>query len=421
MLAPASVPSTRNALWSGALVFACVFVATLPFHHLLAVRSASLGLAALLTFVAGGWREMSKLPLVAGWAMWMIFAGISVYFAGMRLVSLSEYRYEVLYTFGAWATWYTLSRRNDGARWMGRVLMVATAVALIIGIAQYAPGQPWFDLGTFGDVGTVSTFLVMVLPVFLLFAFRSKPHSAARVGALVMAAGCLVAGFLTLNRMFALAAAAEITIFALFSMRYWDSRFRAASMLAVGAIVATLAMIQVLTASESRIALATPGTGVWEFTSGDPRGELWHFAVRQIAEHPWIGAGLGKLSSRHDFITQFGDPMLLHSHNMFLNRALETGLPGLLAFLLLLGQVALAFRRVARSADPSIAAIGAAGLALVVGVVVKNLTDDFMVKQSALLFWSLVGAGLGAAAAREEAMRAALSTTRSASPARAIY
>jgi len=102
--------------------------------------------------------------------------------------------------------------------------------------------------------------------------------------------------------------------------------------------------------------------------------------------------------------------MLMHAHNMFLNRALETGLPGVAGFVLLLGSVAIAFRRVARSANPGTAAIGAAGLALVAGVVIKNLTDDFFVRQNALLFWSLVGAGLGAAAAREEAMRAVKST-----------
>ena len=102
--------------------------------------------------------------------------------------------------------------------------------------------------------------------------------------------------------------------------------------------------------------------------------------------------------------------MLMHAHNTFLNRALETGLPGLAAFILLLASVAVAFRRVARSADPGTAAIGAAGIALVAGVVLKNLTDDFFVRQNALLFWSLVGAGLGAAAAREEAIRAAPST-----------
>ena len=73
--------------------------------------------------------------------------------------------------------------------------------------------------------------------------------------------------------------------------------------------------------------------------------------------------------------------------------------------------MAVAFRRVARSTDPGIAAIGAAGLALVAGVVVKNLTDDFFVRQNALLFWSLVGAGLGAAAARQQARCSAARAT----------
>jgi len=377
----------------------------------MALRSLALGLAALFTFVAGGWREMSRLPLISGWAAWMIFALISVPFAYNQRVALSEYRYEALYTFGTWATCYTLARRNDGARWLGRVLVAATLVALALGIALFAPGQPFFDLGRYGDVGTVSTFLVTVLPLFLLLALRSKPHSAQRLAALAIAVGCLGAGFLTLNRMFWLAAAAEIMIFALFSMRYWNTRFRPALMFAVGAIVAVLALLQVFTASESRIALAAPGTGVWEFLTGDPRADLWRFATSQIALHPWIGAGLGKWSSREAFIAHFNDPLLMHAHNTFLNRTLETGLPGLAAFLLLLGSVAVAFRRVARSSDPGTAAIGAAGVALVAGVVIKNLTDDFFVRQNALLFWSLVGSGLGAAAARQEAMRTASPAT----------
>jgi len=417
MPVPALAPSVPSRLWFLALACACLFVATLPFHHLMALRSLALGLAALFTFVAGGWREMPRLPLIAGWAAWMIFAGISVAFAYQQRVALSEYRYEVLYTFGAWATCYTLARHNDGARWLGRVLVGATLAALALGIALFAPGQPWFDLGRYGDVGAVSTFLVTVLPLFLLLALRSKPHSAARLGALAIAAGCIAAGFLTLNRTFWLAAAAELTIFALFSMRYWKPWVRAASMLAVGAVLLALALIVVFTTSEARIALSAPGTDVWEFLTGDPRGDLWRFATSQIALHPWIGAGLGKWSSRETFIAYFNDPLLMHAHNMFLNRTLETGLPGLAAFVLLLASVAVAFRRVARSADPGTAAIGAAGLALVAGVVMKNLTDDFFVRQNALLFWSLVGAGLGSAAAREEAIRVA-APTQSALPAR---
>lgn len=173
-------------------------------------------------------------------------------------------------------------------------------------------------------------------------------------------------------------------------------------MLGVGLLVAALAALQVLTASESKIALAAPGSGVWEFLAGDPRGDLWRFAAARIAEHPWLGVGLGKWTSSAAFVAHFDDPMLAHAHNTFLNRALETGLPGLAAFAFLLGSVAVAFGRIARSRDAGTAAIGAAGVALVAGVVVKNLTDDFLVRQGALLFWALVGAGLGAAAAREE-------------------
>jgi len=388
-----------------ALAFACLFVATLPFHHLHSLRSLLLGFAALAVFAAGGWRELLLLPAKTGWWAWIIVAAASVRLAHEPIAALSEFRYEILYTFGAWATWYALARRRDGARWLGRVLIAATLIALVLGVAVFLPGRPWFDLGRYGDVGSVSTFLITVLPVFLLFALRSKPHSATRIGALAIALGCLGAGFLTLNRTFWLAAAAEITIFALFSMRYWNSRFRTASMLAVGALVAALAVVEIFTASESRIALAAPGTDVWEFLSGDPRGDLWRFAAERIAEHPWVGAGLGKWSSRDAFVAHFNDPLFMHAHNAFLNRALETGLPGLLALLLLLGQVALAFRRVARSADPATAAIGAAGLALIAGVIIKNLTDDFFVRQNALLFWSLAGAGLGAAAVREETAR----------------
>src|SRR5512144_1887140 len=224
MLDPA--PAYYRRGMSAALVCACVFVATLPFHHLHSFRSTALGLAALLVFVSGGWQELILLPLKAGWWAWIVAAAISVAFARYPLVALSEYRYEVLYTFGAWATCYTLALRHDGARWLARALIASTLVALVLGIALFAPDQAWFDLGPFGDVGTVSTFLAMVLPLFFLFALRSRPHSPERVGALIVAAACIAAGTLTLNRMFWLAASAEVTIFALFSMRHWRSRYR---------------------------------------------------------------------------------------------------------------------------------------------------------------------------------------------------
>ena len=237
-----------------------------------------------------------------------------------------------------------------------------------------------------------------MLPVLLLLALLSPRHSALRVGAFTLATGCLAAGFLTLNRIFWFAAATEIIVFSLLTMRNWKSRQRRAVMVGGVALVAGLALTQVLLASQSRIALSAPGTDLVEFLVDDPRGDLWRFALGQIAEHPWIGAGIGKWTMRGEFGTQFHDPLRMHAHNVFLNRALETGLAGPCHLPVASCIARVAFWRLAWSDDGRNAALGAAGLALVAGVIVKNLTDDFLVRQNALLFWSLAGAALGAAA-----------------------
>ncbi len=401
MPAPDPRPAIAARVNALALALACICAATLAFNHTIALRLYAMGAAAALTFVAGGWRELRTLPLRNAWIVWAAVAAISVAFANDRH-ALHEYSHEVLYAFAAFATWYLLARRADGARWLAYTLMGVLVAALVLGALRYARFRRWFDLGEYGDVGSFSTFLVTTLPLLLFLALRSRAHSAERIGALTLIVGCLVAGFLTLNRMFWFAAAAEIMIFALSSMRYWQTPRRGLWMGGVIAVVAALAITEVLLVSESRIALAAPGTGVWEFVVEDPRGDLWRFAVHQIADHPLLGAGIGKWSSRALFDAQFHDSMLLHAHNLFLNRALETGLPGLAAFVALLVSVAIAFGRMARSGDTGTAAIGAAGLAVVVGVVLKNLTDDFFIRQNAMLFWSLTGAALGAGAARQD-------------------
>ncbi len=398
--ARAGTPAFVTRLDALALGLACVTAASLAFHHTIALRLYAMGAAAVLVFITGGWRELARLPLRNAWLLWAAVAAISVVFAQDRHRAVGEYTQEIVYGFAAFATWYALARRADGARWLARTVAAAAAAVLVLGAVRYHREGPWFDLGEYGDVGTLSTFLVTVLPVLLFLALRARRRSAERALAIALIVGALVGGFLTLNRMFWFAAAAEIAIFALLSLRHWQVRRRGLWMGGVLVVVAALALMQVLLASESRIALFAPGMRVWDFVADDPRGELWPFAFQQIGAHPWLGAGIGKWSSRAVFDARFHDSMLLHAHNVFLNRALETGLPGLAAFVILLASAALAFLRLARSEDPATSAIGAAGLALVAGVVLKNLTDDFFVRQSAMLFWSLTGAALGAASRR---------------------
>jgi len=50
--------------------------------------------------------------------------------------------------------------------------------------------------------------------------------------------------------------------------------------------------------------------------------------------------------------------------------------------------------------EPALAPLGMLGLALLAGFVVKNLTDDFLHRHNALVFWSLNAMLLGFARAR---------------------
>lgn len=66
---------------------------------------------------------------------------------------------------------------------------------------------------------------------------------------------------------------------------------------------------------------------------------LWKTAIAQIIQHPITGIGIGV------FAEHIGPQVMgrvgLHAHNIFLNIGAETGIPGLLMFLGLLGQIML--------------------------------------------------------------------------------
>jgi O-antigen ligase len=383
-----------------------VYVATVPFQHVFLLRLLALSGAVIFCWAQSGLRLPWSLPLLIPWAVWAAVAAVSVAYAGTPAQAWSNYQHEILFAFVAYATWYELAQRRIAIRWLAITLAATVAIVLVSGfIGIFAGGAP-LTLGGYSDVGTISTFLVTAFPVLLALTLRAAPHSPERVAAAMLVVACLAAGAWTQNRMFAFATGVEIIVFALFSMRTWRTPRPGVWMLGIVALVGGLAIASLFVTSQSRIAIYAPGTEVVDFLAEDPRLDLFRFAVTQIAAHPWIGAGLGKWSSQQAFFNEFHDAFRMHAHNVFLNRALETGLPGLAAFAALLGGVAYAFWKQSLGGVRRNAALGVAGLALVAGVVTKNLTDDFFLRQNAVLFWSLAGAVLGAAARHSAAITA---------------
>ena len=134
----------------------------------------------------------------------------------------------------------------------------------------------------------------------------------------------------------------------------------------------------------------------------DLRPRIWAAAVDAAREAPWLGHGFGREIVAAKFIPLTprvaNHPEMRHAHNVFLDVVLETGLVGLAIFVALMLALAREYRGYLRRAD--LAPLGVLGLALLAGFLVKNLTDDFMHRHNALVFWALNGMLLGLASRR---------------------
>ncbi len=127
----------------------------------------------------------------------------------------------------------------------------------------------------------------------------------------------------------------------------------------------------------------------------DPRWGLWKFSLEKIVENPLLGGGIGrgvfdKLYS--EYMPE--DVLLWHAHNMILNKGIQMGIPGMIVFLVL--WVALAIEMLKHCRRPAATRyLAMAGFAAVVAVFTKNMTDDFFVRNVALLFWLTMGLLIG--------------------------
>jgi O-antigen ligase len=131
----------------------------------------------------------------------------------------------------------------------------------------------------------------------------------------------------------------------------------------------------------------------------DPRLALWPKVAEFVEAQPLTGYGFGRglLGGALQEELHQVDQYLWHAHNIFLEVLIQLGVPGAVLLLLLLGAIVREGWRAARDLDEAGAACGIALLAIVAGMLVRNMTDTLLVRQNALLFWGAVGLLLGTA------------------------
>jgi O-antigen ligase len=165
------------------------------------------------------------------------------------------------------------------------------------------------------------------------------------------------------------------------------------------------------------IVLGLVGGGVYASeryrTGGDPRSPMamgndsrprvWKRVGEEILAHPLIGAGFGRavLSKAYPALLSAEEGAVYwHPHNLVLTYGIGAGVPGMVAVLALFASLAWRFWRLAGRGERRARLAGLTGTAMVAGVLARNMTNDFFVRDGALLFWALAGMLFGYALRR---------------------
>jgi O-antigen ligase len=376
------------ATWCAAL-----FLAATLFSHTVALRLTLLAAGALLSAIAL-LRERNRLsmlpPIWLAFLLWAAWSAASLGWSVEPERSEKEIRNEVIYTGLALWTCYVAAQARHAARILLPVLAGAATLLCALALYHFRPGFESYATGLHGGPGNLSSALITLLPCIVAaawYGWRTGSRGVAAIAAAV-AVMALVAAYTTLNRTIWIAFAAELLIFS--GLVAWRLRVRhhrrarkAVIALAIG-LVAASAFATLSTQVERK---AIGGVEM----SDDPRLALWPEVIHYIKERPLTGYGFGRGLLRQPLGEEFKNGLLWHAHNLFLDTTLQLGVPGLLLLGLLLAATLQGGWRLAREPNELAAACGMALLAVLAGMVIRNLTDTLLVRQNALLFWGVVG------------------------------
>ncbi len=369
----------------------------LPIAHTTALRMLSL----VLTAMAAAWfwrgKNVARPPLLLPFAICFLVALASVPGADDPGFSLDEIKKELGYGLIVFLAYYSLSRtRRDVAAWM----MVILCNVLWLGVYTLWQG---LDAGTLafdgwhGGVLNYSVFVATVFPLLLAALLNPAVLGYWKGVVLLLIPLALFTAYLTENRIFWIAIAASTLMTGMLSLRLRIAPAARSAIVAGTIVILAVSAFAFANTAKQRI---SSGTGVSE-TLGttaetDPRNKIWTYSVQRIRERPWMGTGFGRMAQAKQFAEHFNnEPLWVHAHNMFLDYGIQMGVPGILAFVFLFACVIREFLRLYRSSDLTVALTGIAGMAIVAAVILKSATDDQFIRHNALLFWALVGMGLG--------------------------
>lgn len=402
------MPTKENVFWAALAVY--LFV--LPIANTIALRYlAFIVLIAVTAAVLFESRKLPVLPFARYWMAYFMVALVSVYFAVDPSLSLGELKVEVVYSIIILAVGMTWGARMSGFE---PIAMLLAAINLVLTLAAFSVAS--LDM-PFGEIRRIHPLPAagmdanwLLIALFLNVWLANQFWHSGRRGLALLLFGLVAldvwAMMATHNRQNMVALSAGIAAAGLLLLHKNFSWRRALLIVSVLSLLAGLLAAQMLrhdiadispptSASSIAPTLNHVGNFVNTATVSDVRWGLWKFSLEKIAEHPWIGGGIGREvfdKLYPEYLPE--NTQLWHAHNMILNKGIQMGIPGMVAFIALWAALASELIRHSQTSAPS-RHLATAGFAAVVAIFVKNQTDDFFVRNVVMSFWLMAGLLIG--------------------------
>jgi len=399
-----AVPVVTDQKW-GALGQALValpfviFLFILPFPGTVALRL--LCLAAAFTIAVFSWRRFSTPALPCRWpiVLWAGVVLVSMLYAVDPEYSLGEIKNEVGYALMAFVAFFawTRSRAQLGIACLG--LAAGFAVIAAASSVDYFSTGAWPPAPFYGGYGSISAYLAAVGPVlFLALAIWRPPH----VRYWVLGLGLVFLMVVAFNEQRALWL---VLAFQGGIILIWIWKSRAGSN-----VVARMSFARFLMGMALLVAVTAGGLYLTHQArvDGDPaasqaflaregRPAAWWEIGKRIMEQPFTGAGFGRraMSKAYPELIPADNPLISHGHNVVLNYGISAGVPGMIAVITLFAALGTKFWRLSMRGALIDRMVGLAGTTMVAGVFMRNMPNDFFVRDGALLFWALTGMLMG--------------------------
>jgi O-antigen ligase len=376
-----------------ALPFA-VFLFILPFRGTVALRL--LCLSAAIIIAVRLWRRLDtpRVPCKPVLFAWAGLALLSLGYAVDPAYSLGEIKNELGYTMTAFVAFFAMTHSRAKLQLWALAVLCAVTVISVWALVLWQGRGSWDDSAGHGGVGSFASLAVVAAPLAVL-AWQGMDRRA-RLGLAAVCALALLAAIASQQRILwvVLGVQLALTVGLLSYSRilrlkpFMLALIAAASLTAAGAAVLTIHSQKV---DQSPVE--------YYDLSNDFRLQQWGRIMDRIQENPWSGAGFGRESMKKAYpdLVPTVQPMSLlwHPHNVVLTYGVAMGYPGMLLLLAVFAALIATYAQYLRAASVDERMIAIAGIAIVIGILVRNMTNDLFVRDGALMFWALNGALLG--------------------------